>query len=190
MINQKNKKSRHEEILESATELLSLRPTATLQEIADYANIGIATLHRHFSSREALLNELAINAIHLVENALQDMSFQPEEMEKALEELFLRLIPLGDKIYFLAYAASVDEDPRVSEKESQLKKPLADAIENWKQAGLLNPSIPVQWMVTVIYNLLFGIWQEIHSGNLAKNDAARLLLTTVLQGFQPAHLQP
>ncbi|WP_077609765.1 TetR/AcrR family transcriptional regulator [Clostridium sp. Marseille-P2415] len=178
-----SKENRHNEILESATELLSLKPTATLQEIADYANIGIATLHRHFASREALLDELAINAIELVEHSLKEITFPGHDIKKSLEELFNRLIPLGDKIYFLAYAASVDENQAIAEREDRIKQPHTNAIDIWKEQGLLNNAISTKWMVTVIYNLLFVTWQEIHSGNIAKNDAADLLVTTVLNGF-------
>lgn len=177
------KRDRHNDILESATEILSLKPAATLQEIADYANIGIATLHRHFASREMLLDALAVNAIGLVEHSLREITFDEKDIKKTLLELFQMLIPLGDKIYFLAAAASVDENPEVAEGEARIKQPLINAIEIWKKQGLLNNAISSKWITAVMYHLLFVIWQEIHSGNIARNDAADLLVVTVLNGF-------
>lgn len=36
-------------ILDAATEILVEKPTASLNDIAEYAGIGIATLHRYLS---------------------------------------------------------------------------------------------------------------------------------------------
>lgn len=67
------KDNKRKAILDASTELLALKQTATLQEIADHAGIGIATLHRYFSTRELLLDALALNAIGLVEEALGEL---------------------------------------------------------------------------------------------------------------------
>jgi AcrR family transcriptional regulator len=178
-----SKSNKHSVILEAATEQLSLKPTSTLQEIADYAKIGIATLHRYFSSKEALLEEIAFHALELVESSMEEITFYENDINRSFMELFQKLIPLGDKIYFLAYAASVDENPEVAFREAALKKVLMDSIRGWKKQGLLKDSLPEKWMLTTIYNLLFVAWQEIHSGNMAKNDAAGILTDTILNGF-------
>lgn len=184
-INHKNrgKSVKKQGILESATELLLSKPTATLQEIADYSGIGIATLHRHFSTKEKLLDELALNAIELVQEAFTRIEYDDEDLEKTLLSILSTLIPLGSKISFLGTAVSVDENPLVAEGEKQLKAPIISAFDMWKEKGKLNKNISSQWMVNVIYNLLYLTWQEIQNGNLAKNDAPNLLLATVLNGF-------
>lgn len=170
-------------ILEAATEQLSLKPTSTLQEIADYAKIGIATLHRHFASKEALLEEIAFHALELVESCMEEITFYENDSYRSFMELFQKLIPLGDKIYFLAYTVSMDENPKVAVREAALKKVLMNSIRTWKKQGILKDSLPEKWMLTTIYNLLFAAWQEIHSGNMAKNDAPGILTDTILNGF-------
>lgn len=174
---------KHRAILNSATELLALKPTATLQEIADYSKIGIATLHRHFVSREALMDELAMNAIHLVGESFASLTIDPDDMKTSLKQLFDALIPLGNKIYFLDAAASVEENPTIVAGEARLKRPILDAIEAWQHNGYLKKDYPSRWMLNVIYSLLFVTWRDIQAGNLAKNDATELLLNTVLSGF-------
>lgn len=170
-------------IMEYATELLVVKPTATLQEIADYSGIGIATLHRHFSTKEKLLDELALNAINLVQEAFTRIEYDDEDLEKTLMSILSTLIPLGNKISFLETAVSVDENPLVAEGEKKLKAPIIKAFDMWKEKGKLNRDISTQWMVNVIYNLLYVTWREILAGNIAKNDAPKLLLTTVLRGI-------
>lgn len=179
----KSRGTRNQAILKSATELLSFKPTATLQEIANYSGIGIATLHRYFSTKEKLLDALAINAIELVKEAFEGIEYEEEDLEKTLLSIFNALIPLGDKISFLGSAASVDENPMVSEGENRLKESIMKILDMWKSKGILNTSISSRWMVNVMYNLLFVTWQEIKVGNIAKNDAPELLMTTVLNGF-------
>lgn len=181
--NNRGRSLKQQGILESATELLVNKPTATLQEIADYSGIGIATLHRHFSTKEKLLDELALNAISLVEEAFKRIEYDDEDLEKTLMNILSVLIPLGNKISFLGTVVSVDENPLVAEGEKQLKAPIINAFDMWKEKGKLNKNISSQWMVNVIYNLLYLTWQEIHNGNIAKNDAPKLLLTTVLNGI-------
>lgn len=177
------KDNKRKAILDAATELLVLKPTVTLQEIADHAQIGIATLHRYFSTRELLLDALALNAIGLVDEALEGIMNDDSDMLRFLTEVFEALIPLGSKMSFLSFAASVDENPDILAEEARIKQPLREAVEGWQTRGLLNAAMPAHWMITVMYNLLFVAWQEIQNGNLAKNDAPQLLVSTVIQGF-------
>lgn len=177
------KDNKRKAILDASTELLALKPTATLQEIADHAGIGIATLHRYFSTRELLLDALALNAIGLVEEALGGVTAEEHDMLSFLMEVFEVLIPLGGKVSFLSSAASVDENPHIVAEEARIKQPLREAVEGWQARGLLSTEMTAHWIITVMYNLLFVAWQEIQKGNLAKNDAPQLLVNTVLQGF-------
>lgn len=178
------KDTKRKAILDAATELLALKPTATLQEIAEHAHIGIATLHRYFSTRELLLDALALNAIKLVDEALEAITVDPADMSEFLRGIFEALIPLGGKVSFLSFAASVNENSDIVAEEVRIKQSLREAVERWQAGGQLNVAISANWIVTVIYNLLFVAWQEIQEGNLAKNEAPTLLLSTVLQGFQ------
>jgi AcrR family transcriptional regulator len=184
MIDKSTKKdATHKAILESATELLSLKPTSTLQEIADYSRVGIATLHRHFASREALLDELAMNAVQLVNEALVSVSFDDYDARGSLNNLFSLLIPLGNKISFLGTSTYTHSNPQVIQEEERLQQLILNAIKKWQQTGQLRNDMPAKWIMVVLYDLLFISWQEIQIGNIARNDAAGYLLNTTLNGF-------
>src|SRR5690348_5752118 len=120
------KNNKRKAILDAATELLALKPTATLQEIADHARIGIATLHRHFSTRELLLDALALNAIELVDEALEQITVDETDMRDFLTQVFEALVPLVSKVSFLSSAASVDENQHIVAEEERIKQPLRD----------------------------------------------------------------
>ncbi len=185
MIDKSTKKdSTHKAILETATELLSIKPTSTLQEIADYSRVGIATLHRHFASRDALLDELAMNAVQLVDEALASVNLDDRDAVSSLNNLLNILIPLGNKISFLGAATYTNSNPQVIQEEERLQQPVLNAIKKWQQIGQLRNDMPAKWIMAVLYDLLFICWQEIQAGNIARNDAAGYLLTTILHGFQ------
>ncbi|WP_044358082.1 TetR/AcrR family transcriptional regulator, partial [Paenibacillus sp. E194] len=50
-----SKEAKLNTILDAATKILVEKPTASLNDIADYAGIGIATLHRYIENREQLM---------------------------------------------------------------------------------------------------------------------------------------
>lgn len=171
-------------IVESATEFLSLKPTATLQEIADYSKIGIATLHRHFSCRDELLHELALNAIRIVEEAIASIKIDVNDARSSLVNLIKVLIPLGNKISFLGADGCGYCNPNIDKEEVRVLEPIQKAIKEWQNNGQLRNDMPAKWIMSVLYYLLFVSWSEIQAGNIARNDAAEYLLNTILSGFE------
>ncbi|EAO51527.1 Transcriptional regulator, TetR family [Bacillus thuringiensis serovar israelensis ATCC 35646] len=75
------KEARFNAILDSATILLVENPTASMNEIAEYAGIGIATLHRYVESREKLMLFLRHRAIQLVSDTVNQIPLDEERSE-------------------------------------------------------------------------------------------------------------
>lgn len=117
------KEARFNAILDSATILLVENPTASMNEIAEYAGIGIATLHRYVESREKLMLFLGHRAIQLVSDTVNQIPLDEERSENYIPELIEALIPLGDKIYFLGHDASVFNNKELGEAEEKLRNP-------------------------------------------------------------------
>lgn len=178
-------------ILDAAAELLVVKPTATMQEIADYAKIGIATLHRHFESREKLTLEIALRAIEMVTQALGSIQVETSNPQNTLTVIMEVLIPLGNKIYFLMVDDSLCGDANLMAAQAKIEEPLLQLIKQWQSAGYLRKDMPADWMLSVMNNLLFATWQNIHDGRLARKSAADLLVQTLLFGFSsPSDNQP
>lgn len=93
------KEARLNAILDAATELLVENPTASLNDIASYAGVGIATLHRYIDNREQLMLQLSFRAVQVVGETMSEIAAE-ETDEAYIPELVEALIPLGDKIYF------------------------------------------------------------------------------------------
>ncbi|MEO0974202.1 MAG: TetR family transcriptional regulator, partial [Pseudomonadota bacterium] len=91
-----------ETIVEAAIALLAINPGATMTQIATAARVGRATLHRHFSSREDLLHEVARYALREMETATALIDYEKLQGVPLLQAVLDAVIPLGDRYYFLA----------------------------------------------------------------------------------------
>jgi len=179
------KENKANAILDAATAYLVTKPAASLQEIAAHAGIGIATLHRYFPSREDLMMHLALRATSVIKSKLEAIQLDDAQPERYLPLLIESLIPLGDKVFFLTYEATLDNYPEVAAAEKELKLSVQDVLEQLQQRRLLRSDLSSEWMVETLYALLFVTWENIQRGKLARVGASGLLLETVFNGFAP-----
>jgi len=177
------KENKANAILDAATAYLVTKPAASLQEIAAHAGIGIATLHRYFPSREDLMMHLALRATSVIKSKLEVIQLDDAQPERYLPLLIESLIPLGDKVFFLNYEATLDNYPEVAAAEKDLKLSVQNVLEQLQQRRLLRSDLSSEWMIETLYALLFVTWENIQRGKLARVGASGLLLETVFHGF-------
>jgi len=178
------KQARLNTILDEATKLMVKKPNASMHEIAESAGIGIATLHRYVESREQLMIYLGLRAIEVVSETMKDIRLDEEDCETFIPELIEALIPLGDKIYFLAHDATVNYNREIEEADQKLREPVLHAIGLLQQKGYFRHDIDKNWVVNVLYSLLFLTWQKVIDGDIARKSAAALMVDTFYHGFK------
>lgn len=174
---------RKQALLDAASELLAINPTASLAEIAAHANIGKATLHRYFASRDDLILALGFRAIEMVGQAIVAAKLEEGTVSEALTRLMDGLIPLADKVYFMLSEPSVNYNADLTEAERIISLPVEKLVERGQASGELRADLPKEWLLHVLDYLLYATWHAVYIGELAKRDATPLLLTTFLQGF-------
>ncbi len=177
------REERRLQILDAAAELLAKRPTASLAEIADHTGISKATLHRYFVSREALLTALAMRALALVSVAIAACRLTEDAAPDALRRLTEALIPLGDKVYFLLNEHIWDINPALATAEEVVQAPIMQLIQRGQAEGSLRADLPIAWIMYTLDFMLFAAWQAIYDGNIARRDAAHLVLESLLGGI-------
>ncbi|WP_410768834.1 TetR/AcrR family transcriptional regulator [Fontibacillus sp. BL9] len=178
------KQTRLNAILDEATKLLIDKPNASMHEIAESAGIGVATLHRYVESREQLMIYLGFRAIEVVSQTMANVRLNEENCESYIPELIEALIPLGDKIYFLAHDATVNYNKEIEEEYQKLQEPVLNAIRLLQQKGYFRQDLDRTWMVNVLYSLLFLTWQQVIEGHIAGKSAAGLVVDTFYNGFK------
>ncbi|RRJ66125.1 TetR/AcrR family transcriptional regulator [Paenibacillus oralis] len=178
------KQTRLNTILDEATKLLVEKPNASMHEIAESAGIGVATLHRYVESREQLMIYLGFRAIKVVNETMKDIRLDEENCESYIPELIEALIPLGDKIYFLAHDAAINYHPEIEEEYWKLQEPVLRTVGLLQQKGYFRQDVDKNWIVNVLYSLLFLTWQQVVEGNIARKSAVAIVVDTFYHGFK------
>ncbi|MGG4142682.1 helix-turn-helix domain-containing protein [Paenibacillus algorifonticola] len=178
------KQTRLNAILDEATKLLIEKPNASMNEIADSAEIGIATLHRYVESREQLMIYLGLRAIEVVSETMQGIQLDEDKCENYIPMLIEALIPLGDKLHFIAHDTTINYNEDIIGADQKLREPVLHVIGLLQQKGYFRHDVDKNWIVNVLYSLLFLTWQQVVSGDIARKSAAALVVDTFYHGFK------
>ncbi|WDU78128.1 hypothetical protein [Lysinibacillus sp. G01H] len=72
----------------------------------------------------------------------------------------------------------------VIKAEDQLKEPVRRTIKSLQSKGYLRLDMDSEWMLNVLYSLLFTTWQQVQEGTIAKKSAATLIIETLFNGIK------
>lgn len=170
-------------ILEAAVRTLSANPGASLQEIAGAAQVGRATVYRHFSSKEELVRAVAADALAYAESALDAARLEEGPVVEVVERLARALVPVGERFHFLLGEPQLDSDPGYLAEERRVAGSLEELVRRGKREGAFRAEVPEAWIVGTIVALVFAAWEGVHYGRLAPLDAPELVRSTILYGL-------
>lgn len=174
--------SSRDAIIEAAFAVFSKNPSAALADVAERAGVGRATLHRHFASRDDLMQALSKIAIkemdEAVELACADATSYSEVARLALQAL----IPLGDRHGFLALEGETD-DPELQAAYAKEQRETAEMVDAAKGEGLFDTSVPTAWIVQAFDHLMYAGWESVKAGETTQDQAAALAWRTLIHGL-------
>jgi len=176
-------KSTKESLLDAAATTLAQKPGASMDEIAQAAGVGRATLYRHFSNREALLRELTIEAFERSEQVTLPILEQTHNATDKLHQLIAVLIPLGDRYHFLLSAPMFKDDPEIANLYEAQSQTWITLVETLKREGVIASDVPTAWALVAIEGLIYTAWSSIYEGYIARRDAPDLVFRTLLYGL-------
>ena len=172
-----------EKIIKAAITTLAQKPFSTLDDIARAADVGRATLYRHFESRAVLIREMILEAGEKMEVEVSPIFDSRLPAKEKLKELVMKLIPLGASLHFSVYEPLHKKDPDVIHSYKKYLAKLRGLCSELKKEGVALPGIPTAWLAASLDKLIFTAWESIQSGDIAANDAPELLMRSYLNGI-------
>jgi AcrR family transcriptional regulator len=169
-------------ILESARELFAERGLAvTLDDIARHAGLGVGTVYRRFSSRDALIDALfeerMVEIVALVDEALAD-----EDPWRGLVGFLERLVALqaGDRGLKEALLGTTEGRERVRRVREQMRPRGEELIRRAHAAGALRPDFDA--VDLALLQLMVGAVADVAPSD--RPDLWRRYLTLMLDGLR------
>ena len=133
------------QLLDSAAQLLSEQgPQVSLRTIAKHARVGVATLYRHFPTRESLEEALVLNIMTQVTDAarwFRGGPATPKRWRELAEHLGgLRIGALAD--HFADEVRRLAESSTIQERRTQALQEVESALAHARAAGLIRDDVP------------------------------------------------
>lgn len=166
-----------ERILAVAIDVLHVEPGASMERIAEAAEVHRATLYRHFPTRGALVAELVGQAV-AEGTALVERGLERTASEGAFREFLEELVGFGDRFAFLigaAEAADTDADT----------VGLAPLIRHWQAGGVLRLDLSPDWLAAVLTTLARAVHRTTLAGFTSADEKAEALRAAFLEGAAP-----
>ena len=182
--NSRQKRTR-EKVLNLAMHVLAKNPKASLNEIAEAAEVGRATLFRYFKSRKQLISELIVEADNKLETATKPILEKNLNARDTLEKFVKVLVPLGASFHFLNSNQIYAEDSGIDELYRNQLMRLRELSKRLRAENVVSSEIPLAWVAAVLDNLIYTAWETVLEGDIAPNDAPGLVLSSFLNGFSP-----
>ncbi|MDW7773583.1 MAG: TetR/AcrR family transcriptional regulator [Desulfobulbaceae bacterium] len=187
ILNKENSRQQRtkEKMLNLAMYILAKNPNASLNEIAEAAEVGRATLFRYFKSRKQLLHELVVEADKKLEKATRPIIEKKLSARDTLEEFIRVLVPLGASFHFLNSEQINSEDSGIADLYRNQLIRLRELSERLKAENVVAADVPLAWIAAVLDNLIYTAWITVSEGDIATNDAPGLVLRSFLTGLAP-----
>jgi AcrR family transcriptional regulator len=157
-------------ILEAAARVLAETPDASLDDVAQAADIGRATLYRHFPSRQVLLAALHDEALEEIGRRLADAALDRVPAAQALERIVRAILVVGDR-----YSVVMHEKPehlRPDRVEELVRQPIRAVLERGVREGVVRDDIPVDALLALFGSLLIGGVRLVSERRASLEDAA------------------
>ncbi len=176
-----------ERIIETGLRILAQNPAASMDQIAEEAGIGRATLYRHFGSKNILIRELYFTAHRMFEEAVLPILDSQLAAWQKLEKVVTTMIPLGASFQFMMFEPMHTDDPELEALYNSQLRTWRALIVELKSAGLLDPGLSDAWIVLCLDSMIFAAWEGIFKGDIARNEAPSLVLRTLMNGVGRAN---
>lgn len=167
----------YEHIVDVAAEVLADDPAATLQDIAQAVGLHRATLHRHFRSREDLMDALRRRASKRLLAGLDEVERAQLSPGQAVEA-FVRQVMAGaaeEPLWRFGtyYGAGSDE------YRAEVGVRVTALLAGGQRAGILRTDLSAERLASVWSGVGYAMLPLLHEGEIDLDEAVAVVLLTL-----------
>ena len=141
-----------------------------MQDVAEAAGVHRATVHRHFPSRDDLLEALRRQSLDQLQDLLADEALAGEDAGAALEHLTAGALCLGDRTRTWRILPAYDDASDA--RASRLRGPLLVLMQRAQGAGAVRPDVPAELLISAWGGLVMATLPLIARGELTVESGA------------------
>ncbi|MCF3123941.1 TetR/AcrR family transcriptional regulator [Streptomyces arenae] len=172
-------------ILAAAERVLSANPAATMEQIAAAAGVARTTVHRRFTSRDALVDALTAWAARQFHEAVT--SARPDTAPPLIALYQATANVLRVKISWgFAMSRAESRDPEVARAHADVLDQCDRLFRRARDTGVLRPDTDLEWARRVYYALIHEAAQnrgDETGGTEDVDELATLVVDTLLRGI-------
>lgn len=166
-------------ILDAAIEALAENPETSMSEIARRAGVVRATVYVHFPTREALLAAITDRAMTESSEAIRIAAPDQGEPGEALARVLAASWRVLGRYHALVAINSRLESERLHALHQPVVRLVRPLLKRGQASGAFNSQLSVDWMQTVVLELVHAASREVTTGRLSERIAERTLIATV-----------
>jgi AcrR family transcriptional regulator len=170
-------------ILDAAVAVLSDRPAASMEEIANAAGVARQTVYAHYPSRAALLDAVVQRALAETVAAIDVADPDEGPPVEALDRLVSASWQTLERYPLLMDLRA----PMSPEEEHALHRPILERlgrlVERGRRSGDFDRRLPPAWLLAAFLGLAHAAAQEVAAGRLSAEEASRTLRDSVARVF-------
>lgn len=181
--------TQRDDLRDAARRHLNEDPTLSLGELASRMGIARATLHRHFSTREALLSDIGGASLdsweasqQRTEQAAVTASGDPALLRACLEQHLRDCVADAEEFGFALTDHFLSHSPELVARANRLEELDVALYTAAQRAGVLRPDLPAAWLSHAVWGLMLGSRNALRAGVVARRPLEDIVVSTFLDG--------
>lgn len=172
-------------LLAAAAEELSRNPESSMADVAQAANLTRATLYRHFSNRQTLLEAIQTEALTRAGQTLTDCRLEEGNAFEALKRVVSALSKHGMCFRIILIRAPEHNAPFRTRRE-QILSPIIEVVRRGQAEGDIRTDLSPEWILTALKSLLMAAVRDAPATKQSDMDVAELIFRTLIDGISTA----